>query len=139
MNDNTCSTQHLQHTTHTIDSERKESDWSLCLDINENSAHSLLSNVLFSSAFYLLHFFSTKGVKKQGKKFASNPVTCVTVASRTRYIQFPLFSHFSSLFLLVPTSGNRGVIEVLYEGSPQCPILQFSVLIASPWGTIKTK
>jgi hypothetical protein len=30
-------------------------------------------------------------------------------------------------------------MEVLYQESPQCPILQFSVLIALPWGTIKTE
>ena len=47
-----------------------------------------------------------------------------------------LSSHtFLPYFFLYPHQG----IEVLYEGSPQCPILQFSVLIASPWGTIKTE
>jgi len=63
-----CRSKDFQHTTHTTDSEREESDWSLSLDINENSAHNLLLSVLFSSAFYLLHFFSTKGVKKTRKK-----------------------------------------------------------------------
>jgi hypothetical protein len=116
-----CRLNNTYSTQHTVDIERKEYDRTQSLEINENSAHILLLSAFICSAFLLLHLFSTKELQKQGGKFVSNRVTYVTVALSTRYIQFPVFSHFSSLLLLVPTSGNRGVTRRI-SPVPNSPI-----------------